>query len=89
MWSINLVGATELIKPGIGPIRLITQKGKRYSLEVRSVSYSFDEAVRLSISAGDREYTEREEKEESKRAVTNLSVRPLQQQVWVPYTPSS
>ena len=89
MWSINLVGASELIKPGIGPIRLITQKGKRYSLEVRSVSYSFDEAVRLSISAGDREYTEREEKEESKRAVTNLSVRPLQQQVWVPYTPSS
>ena len=75
--------------PGQGNIRVITQSGTKYDLEIRAAAYNFAESVSVAFDAGDEEYSEQEEQDDIKETIRALSVRRANATKWGAFSTSS
>lgn len=76
-WTLVVenLDSTMLVVPGQGNIQLTTQQGTRYQIPVQSISYEFDEAVRMTLICGDELYEANEELDDMRDAILTSSFR--------------
>jgi hypothetical protein len=74
-WTLTIKNIVNPIIPAFHTIRLTSQFGDKYELEVQTVSYNFDETPDITITAGDREMLEDQRAAEELKSLQKAALR--------------